>query len=418
MARILLIDDDQDMSIIVSDSLLAAGHEIECAVKGQDAKALLEKNRYDLLIVDWDLPDTTGLELCKDARAAGGTMPILMLTGRGHITDKEAGFEAGIDDYVTKPFELKELNMRVKALLRRAPAMPEVKSELQGPIGIGQVLAGKYRLDEYLTSGGMALVYKATNIDLGKPVVVKVAQAHLLGDQTIIKRFEQECRVMAGISHPNIATVFDAGMINDVQPYQVMEYIKGETLQEKLSRDGALPVPTALKIIIQACHGLEHVHAAGIVHRDIKPANIMLQDETERSDWVKILDFGLALLKDSRHRLTEANMIVGSAGYMAPENLTEGHVDRQGDVYALGVILFEMLTNDLPFSAPNTEAFYYKQLVEPPKLPSSKCADVAPGSKLDLIVERSVERDLAKRYKNVSEMRIDLEIALRSVTAS
>src|SRR5271170_6140268 len=118
MARLLLIDDDHDMSTIVCESLRFAEHEVDYADTGSAAKELLGGGSYDLLIVDWDLPDLSGIELCKTLRSAGDTTPILMLTGHGHITDKEAGFDAGVDDYLTKPFEMKELSVRVKALLR------------------------------------------------------------------------------------------------------------------------------------------------------------------------------------------------------------------------------------------------------------------------------------------------------------
>lgn len=423
MARLLLVEDDKDMSMFVTDCLTAEQHHVDSAETGSTAQERLAIGKYDLLILDWDLPDISGIDLCKDFRAAGGTTPILMLTGRTHIDDKEAGFDAGADDYLTKPFLMKELRARVRALLRRAAAnITESGSGgtggARGPAQIGNVIGGKYRLDEFLNQGGMALVYRATHIAMGKPVVLKLVHAHLLDDNKILIRFEQECRMMASISHANVATVFDTGLVDGSQPYLVMEYVKGESLTNRLDREGALPIPVALEILIQVCRGLEEAHNAGIVHRDLKPSNVMLQERSGRPDWVKIVDFGLAHLVESGGRLTEQGTVLGSMGYMAPELLRDEEIDKRADIYALGVLFFEMLTDALPYKASSTEAFYIKQLTEAPALPSSKREDVAPGSKLDLIVQRATEKDPARRFQTVAELRCELEKALADASQS
>ncbi len=411
MAKILVVDDDEDLSIMVSDKLMLERYDVEVVHNGKNAHEQLRTGNFDLLILDWDLPDTTGVEICKQFRAAGGIIPVLMLTGRGGVENKEEGFDAGADDYLTKPFEMKELASRVKALLRRAAVStpPPKPADAEVPIHIGSMIDNKYRLDEFIGQGGMALIYKATHVAMQKPVVVKLVQAHLLEEETSMQRFKQECLLMSRINHGNVVSAFDTGLLNGKQPFLVMEYIKGETLSEIIASRAPLPMTEALEIMIQVCRGLEAAHAAGVIHRDLKPDNIVVKERSSDPSWVKILDFGIAHLAENKQRLTQPDILMGSAGYISPEQLRGLDLDERVDIYALGVILFQMLTKSLPFKATNTEAFLVKQVLEQPDLLSTQRADIAAGSAIESIVSRALEKDPDQRYQTVTSLRLELE---------
>ena len=274
---------------------------------------------------------------------------------------------------------------------------------------IGQTLGGKYRLEDFLGEGGMAVVYKAMHTSIERPVVIKVMQGRLMGNDKSVKRFELECKLTAKISHPNVVSVFDVGFVNGNQPYLVMEYIPGESLRDRMDRDGPMALATCAQILVQTCRGLQEAHNVGIIHRDLKPENILLQERTDRPDWVKIVDFGIANLVAGSQRLTKTGSVVGTAEYMSPEQLRDVPVDTRADLYALGVILFEMLTARVPFEAESTEAVLLKQLLEAPEPPSKFRSDLSPGAPFDHVVLKAMEKDRDKRYQTATEMRLDLD---------
>jgi len=417
MAKILIVEDDRQLSALIVDFLQGEGHAPEAVYKGRDGRERLQSGEYDAVILDWELPDVSGPDICRQHREAGGLTPILMLTGKRDLEDKEAGLDAGADDYLTKPFQLRELSARLRALLRRAAVSAragrsEPSEASAGPIQAGHVIAGKYRLDKFIAQGGMAHVYQATHLGMGKIVVVKLLQAHLLDDATQRSRFEQEARAMARINHVNVASIYDTGVAVNGQPYLVMEYVSGEALVDRLAREGSVPLEDALEILIQCCRGLEVVHAAGIVHRDLKPDNIMLQEMKSRPDWVKIVDFGISHLLDSKRRLTDADKIIGSAGFIAPEQLRGDQLDSRTDVYALGVIFFLILTNELPFKASNTQAMFLRQLQTDPDPLSDYLPELPSGPLVDRVLQKALAKDPDDRYQTMVELRCDLESLL------
>ncbi len=409
MAKVLIIEDDRQLSNLVVDFLTGEGHQIEPVYKGTDGLQRLQTGEYDLVILDWELPGMSGVDLCQRYREEGGQTLILMLTGKLQLEDKEVGLDSGADDYLTKPFHFKELSARMRALLRRKT---KTLDSSDGSIQAGQIIAGKFRLDKFIAQGGMALIYRATHIAMNKTVVVKVLQEHLINSAKQRSRFERECLSMAKINHVNVATVFDAGVTDHGRPYLVMEYVKGISLADSLERDGAMPLPLAVRILDQICLGLEEVHAAGIVHRDLKPDNILLQENMNRPDWVKIVDFGIAHLVESEHRLTDADKVVGTAGFMAPEQLRSDEPDCRADIYALGVVFFQMLTNQLPFKAKNTEAMFLRQLQTEPDRISDYLPQLGQGSSLELFERKALAIDPRNRYQSVTEMRLALQYAL------
>jgi eukaryotic-like serine/threonine-protein kinase len=271
---------------------------------------------------------------------------------------------------------------------------------------VGKIFAGKYKIESLLGEGGMARVYKATHTTIDKPVVIKLMHPHLSPreKETSLKRFLLEIKVSAKLNHPNLVVVHDGGVIND-RPYLVMEYIKGQSLRQYSTRLGALPFDQAINIVAQACDGLAEAHNEGIIHRDLKPENIMLREQADRPDWVKIVDFGIAHLKAGESKLTATGVAIGTVDYMSPEYLSDKPIDGRADIYAVGVILFELLTGQCPFESESTEAVMAKHLWTTPMPPSSLRKDMTPGCPLDQIVEKALEKEPAARYQTTTEMR-------------
>jgi serine/threonine protein kinase len=202
---------------------------------------------------------------------------------------------------------------------------------------------GRYRLEEVLGHGGMALVYRAWDDELERPVAVKLLADNLARDEQLRRRFLREARTAARLAHPNIVEIYDSGEL-DGRLYIVMEYVEGKTLAEILRGQGPLPPAEATQLALQLCAGLDHAHERGIVHRDIKPQNLLVQED----DILKIADFGIAK-PDGATTLTEAGGIIGTAAYLAPEQLSGEVVTPAADIYALGVVLYEMLTGRPPY---------------------------------------------------------------------
>lgn len=278
---------------------------------------------------------------------------------------------------------------------------------------VGQTFAGKYRIESLLGEGGMARVYRATHLEIEKPVVIKLMRNQMPTREkdTSIKRFEVEIKVTAKLNHPNLVSVFDGGVIGG-RPYLVMEYIKGQSLREFMHGRKNLPFVDAINIISQSLSGLSEAHNQGVVHRDLKPENIMLREEADRPDWVKIVDFGIAHLKQGGHKLTATGVAIGTVDYMSPEYLSDKPIDHRADIYALGVILFELLTGRCPFESDCAEAILAKHLWTTPQPPSAFRSDMIPGCALDIIVEKALEKEPDNRFQSSAEMRKALQAAI------
>lgn len=280
---------------------------------------------------------------------------------------------------------------------------------------IGKVIDGKYKIQSILGEGGMAVVYRAYHDKMERTVVIKVMQGWLLSNRNAVERFEREAKLTAKLNHPNIVTVFDCGVLNGKEPYLVMEFIKGESLGDKIARQGALPCATAANIIIQICRGLQEAHNSGVIHRDLKPDNILLQDRTDRPDWVKIVDFGISHLAQGSKRLTKTGKMVGTPEYIAPEQLKDKPIDIRTDLYALGIILYETLTGRVPFEGESAESILMKHLLESPPPMSEMIDDLGDGSAFDEVVDKALKKDPDERYQTATELRLDVERILNQI---
>ncbi len=274
------------------------------------------------------------------------------------------------------------------------------------PAFIGKTLEGKYKIQSILAEGGMAILYLANHIAMERTVVVKVVHGTFISSPDAVARFERESKVAAKLNHPNIVQVYDFGSIGKT-PYLVMEFIKGVTLGAKLRTQGPPTLNIAQRIILQVCHGLEEAHSCGVIHRDLKPENIILQEKSERPDWVKIVDFGIAHLLDSTHqkRLTMSGRICGTPEYMAPEQFADKPLDVRVDIYAMGILMFEMLTGDVPFWSADVGVLMAKHLLDPAPPISKFRTDIPPNSKWDKIIAKCLEKDPDDRFASVAEIR-------------
>ncbi|MDC0667633.1 serine/threonine-protein kinase [Nannocystis radixulma] len=231
---------------------------------------------------------------------------------------------------------------------------------------VGRVLDQRYRIEEPIGFGGMGVVYKARHVIIDKPLAIKLLRQEHAAQADIIKRFLLEAQVASRVKHPNIVDISDYGQIPGGTAYYAMEYLTGETLAARIDRGGRLEPQLALEIAVQILHGLQAAHAGKIIHRDLKSENIFLCDGPEGGVQIKILDFGIARVRDKKTRLTANGALIGTPAYMSPEQAQGQDADERSDLYAFGVILFEMLTGRVPFKLPTVAMVLSAQIFDTP----------------------------------------------------
>ncbi|MBY0087317.1 Stk1 family PASTA domain-containing Ser/Thr kinase [Brevibacillus sp. M2.1A] len=268
----------------------------------------------------------------------------------------------------------------------------------------GQRLGGRYQIESRVGGGGMAIVYKAKDLILNRPVAVKVLRSQFGTDEDFVNRFRREAQAVASLSHPNVVGVYDVGQDGDTH-YMVMEYIEGYTLKEVIIQRGALPVEEAVRIAEQICDALDHAHQNQIIHRDIKPHNIMIG----KNGRVKVTDFGIARAVTSA-TITHTNAMLGSVHYFSPEQARGGITGEKSDIYSLGIVLYEMVTGELPFSGDSPISVALKHLQEP--LPEPRQVNPAIPQSVENVILKALVKDPFLRYASASEMLEDLETCL------
>jgi eukaryotic-like serine/threonine-protein kinase len=269
---------------------------------------------------------------------------------------------------------------------------------------IGTVLSGRYRLEAKLGSGGMSTVYLARDDTLDRPVAVKVMHREMSEQEDQLQRFRQEARAVAKLTHPNVVAVIDAGE-DGGHPYIVFEYVKGETLKQRIARVGALDTQESIAYAIEVARGLSVAHARNMVHRDIKPQNVLIDDEGR----AKLTDFGISRQLE-QDGVTATGRVLGTTDYVAPEQAMGKGVDPRSDIYSLGVVLYEMLIGQVPFHADSQVGVAMKHVNE--DLPDVQRRRPEVSAAVALVVERSTAKNPAERYQTVAEMIDDLETAL------
>ena len=278
---------------------------------------------------------------------------------------------------------------------------------------IGRVFDGKYRLEEPLGGGGMGMVYRATHLLIERQVAIKVLSQRFVGDQTAQERFRREARAAGRMHHPNAVTVSDFGMTDDGWLYIVMELLEGRTLRDLLTREAPLDPARAVSIMLQACAAVGAAHDAKLIHRDLKPANIFIEQRPNMAAIAKVLDFGVAKFAVEEHgdddyqTLTQVGAIIGTPRYMSPEQCSgAAPLTPASDVYSLGIILYEMLTGAVPFSAETPLAVAMKQVTEAPRLPREVIPSIP--KELETVVLHALAKHANERPADANEFRREL----------
>jgi eukaryotic-like serine/threonine-protein kinase len=272
---------------------------------------------------------------------------------------------------------------------------------------VGEVVADRYELEELVGTGGMSSVFKARDRLLERDVALKILHEHYVADADYVERFRREARAVAQLAHPNIVTVIDRGEEGGRQ-FIVFEYVDGENLKQVITHEGPLPVRETVELALQIARALGYAHERGIVHRDVKPQNVILNEDGR----AKVTDFGIARSVDV-DGVTQTGAVLGTSDYIAPEQAQGLPVDAQTDVYSLGVVLYELLTGELPFRGEGFVAVAMQHVNEPPPNVLERRGDVPP--RLALAIERAMAKSPEDRQQSMDELVADLEAALRDL---
>jgi tRNA A-37 threonylcarbamoyl transferase component Bud32 len=270
---------------------------------------------------------------------------------------------------------------------------------------IGELIGGRYEIEELVGTGGMSSVYRARDSVLERRVALKVLHEHFSADPEYVERFRREARAIARLNHPNIVTVIDRGEFGKRQ-FIVFEHIPGENLKEVVEREGQLPVAQALALTHQIARGLAFAHQHGVVHRDVKPQNVLLDE----SGTAKVTDFGIARSLDPGQELTQTGTLLGTSDYIAPEQASGQPVDARSDQYSLGVLLYELLTGEVPYPADSFMAVAMRHLRDPVPSVRERRPDVP--DRVDEIVARAMAKRPEDRFPSTEAMMAAIEAAL------
>ena len=275
---------------------------------------------------------------------------------------------------------------------------------------IGRVFANRYKLEEFIGKGGMALVFRATDLRTGHDVAVKVLRPELGNDQEFLERFQREALAASKMSHHNIVNLLDVGE-EDGYRYLVIEYMRGRTLKEIIVEKGRLPEPVAGKIAIRILSALQHAHDNGIIHRDIKPQNVLVNAE----GLVKVADFGIARVAGS-HTLTKGDSVMGSVHYFSPEQARGEDVTAASDIYSVGVVMYEMLTGRVPFDGETPVSIAMQHISAVPTPPSRLADGISPA--MEKVVLTAMAKEPSGRYRDAADMARAILAALQNPQAA
>ncbi len=262
---------------------------------------------------------------------------------------------------------------------------------------MSEILNNRYRLDKKLGEGGMAIVYQATDLMLERTIAVKILRKDFSSSTAFQVRFKEEARAAANLTHPNIVTVHDFGFDQD-RLFIVMEYVPGTDLKQIINHSGALPIPLASRLFVQACAGIGYAHRAGLVHCDIKPHNMLITPDNR----LKVTDFGIARALASIKDDEQTEAIWGSPAYFSPEQAAGRAPSPASDVYSLGVVLFEILTGQLPFTDPSPQEVALLHRYEAPPSPRSLNPEISP--ELEEIILKVLSKEASARYRTADQL--------------
>src|SRR4051812_27102290 len=270
------------------------------------------------------------------------------------------------------------------------------------------ILDGQFQILQKIGSGGMGSVYKAIQPAMNRMVAVKILHPKLTNRKDLVSRFRREARAMSHLSHPNTVKVLLYGELDDGALYIVMEYLEGKNLNQVVRKEGPLPPERAVPILIQVCGALQEAHLQGIIHRDLKPENIFLSTNGGLRDYPKVLDFGLAKVTERELRpgsimLTQEGMVFGTPEFMSPEQAQGKTLDARSDIYSLAVILYELLTGKLPFTAKTPMEYIQKHVTEPIIPLSERVPGLSFPNELDAVLARALSKKPEQRFQTAAD---------------
>lgn len=273
---------------------------------------------------------------------------------------------------------------------------------------VGLEVAGQFRIVQKIGSGGMGAVYRAEQPAMRRFVAIKILHTRYLSRQDLVTRFQREARAMSHLTHPNTARVYLYGQLDDGACYFVMEHLEGRNLAQTVRRDGPMEVGRAVNVMIQVCGALQEAHQQGIVHRDLKPENIFLSTQGGLSDFPKVLDFGLAKLSERQMRpgsliLTQEGMVFGTPEFMSPEQARGETLDGRSDIYSLGIILYELLTGQLPYDAPAPMGYIQKHIGAAPIPLAERAPHLVFPDGLESVLTRALAKDPNDRFQSAQD---------------
>jgi len=407
---ILVADDDYDTRFVLKLLLEKAGFDCLTAASGRDALRLAQQQLPQLLIVDVNMPDMSGLQVYESLAQHEQlkTTPVLFLAS---VSDLQALAASGVESdlCINKPFNKDTLLATVRAALsrNRRPRVQTIED-----FRPGAVIADRYEVISEVGRGGMGVVFKVLDRERHEYLALKALNSSM-GKQEAVGRFEREVGAMTKLAHPNLIRLYDADFTGSVAFY-TMDLLDGASLQDVLDRRGALPPAEALAYTAKVGHALQAAHDMGFLHRDVKPDNVMFADDGEPV----LMDFSLILEVGGgahRHqRMTGVGMVVGTVGYLAPEALVPGaDLDNRADIYSLGVTLYQMLVGQIPFEGFNDHDIMVKTFNEEPPLPTT-VDPLLPYVAVSVCM-RALKRNPAERFASAAEFAEACRIALDRV---
>src|SRR5271156_2483736 len=288
----------------------------------------------------------------------------------------------------------------------RAQAAPSKSTGAPDPL-IGRLINDRFKIAALIARGGMGKVYRAEQAPLGRVCAIKVLNPNYAGehDPEFHKRFFLEASIASKLTHPNTVTIFDYGRTDDDIYYMAMEYLEGHTLHRAIREAGSFPEERGAHIARQICRALREAHSLGVIHRDLKPANIFLVEHGDETDFVKVLDFGLVKdVSGEGEDLTQTGLFMGSPKYMAPEQIRGDKVDARTDIYALGIIMYEMITGKVPFDRPNSVNILMAHVNEdaPPMRQMNPNTQVSPA--FEETIARCMAKNPDQRFRSMDEV--------------
>jgi CheY-like chemotaxis protein len=404
---ILIVDDDAMLPKAIAGLLARDDRKVLICHDPQEALALIDREPVDLVLTDRRMPRMSGHEFAEQIHRGHPDIPVAMLTGDPSLDSALEAINKGqVFRYLTKPCEVKELEATVTAgLAMRAERQAAAARDADSTSPRTPPEIGKYRVIAQIGEGGMGRVFKGFHVALQRMVAIKILHANYARDQVIMARFEREARAAVRARHPRIVETLDFGRLPDGRPYLVMELIESETLRDRIHRAPMTPAE-AIQVARGICEGLAAAHAVDVIHRDLKPSNVFVDEHLE----VKLGDFGAAKFLDpSGEALTAADVTIGTPHYMAPEQILGDAVDGRTDLYALGCVLYRMLSGSPPFSGGDTRTVLAQHLHAEVPVPSSQFRPLPPA--VTEIVQSAMAKDRNQRPQSAVDMLAALERA-------